>query len=250
MMLRIDVVTIFPEAFPAVLGCSILKRAQAAGAVQVGVHNLRDCTTDKHRTVDDRPYGGGPGMVMKPEPLFQMVEQLEAAQHGAGGSRRSPAHCQVVLLAPTGVRLTQAVAQELATRSHLVLLCGHYEGVDERIRRALVDCEISIGDYVLTGGELPAMVLIDGVVRMIPGVLGHQDATREESFVGGLLEYPQYTRPPSFRGMEVPAVLRGGDHERIAIWRKLQAMARTMQNRPDLIQEHEGKANGYGQPHR
>jgi len=233
--MRIDVVTIFPDVFAPVLQCSILKRAQQAGAVEIRVHNLRDWTTDKRRTVDDRPYGGGPGMVMKPEPIFKAVERIERDCHGA--SRRP--ECQVVLMGPAGVRLDQALANDLSARSHLVIICGHYEGVDERVRRHLIDREISIGDYILSGGELPAMVLIDAVVRLLPGVLGHQDANEEESFVNGLLEYPQYTRPPVFRGMGVPEVLRRGDHEHVSTWRKLQAVARTMTHRPDLRHVHE-----------
>jgi len=232
-MLHVDVLTIFPEMFAPVTGSSILKQAQAKGLVQIDVHNLRDYTHNKRRTVDDRPYGGGPGMVIKPEPIFEAVEAIEATCHSSGKPRSRPG-CQIVLMAPQGQVLTQALAQELSTLSHLVMLCGHYEGVDERIRQALVDREISIGDYVLTGGELPAMVVMDCVVRLIPGVLGHEHATVEESFSAGLLEYPHYTRPPVFRGMAVPEVLRCGNHEQIAIWRKLQALARTLSQRPDL----------------
>lgn len=228
--MRIDIVTIFPDIFPPVLHCSILKRAQAAGAVDIRVHDLRDCTMDKRRTVDDRPYGGGAGMVMKPEPIFETVERIERDCHG--GTRG--AECQIVLMAPTGMKLDQQISKDLSARSHLVIICGHYEGVDERVCQALADREISIGDYVLTGGELPAMVLVDSVVRLIPGVLGHEDAHEEESFVNGLLEYPQYTRPPVFRGMAVPEVLRTGDHQQVSTWRKLQAVARTMTRRPDL----------------
>jgi tRNA (guanine37-N1)-methyltransferase len=232
-MLHVDVLTIFPEMFAPVTGSSILKQAQAKGLVQIDVHNLRDYTHNKRRTVDDRPYGGGPGMVMKPEPIFEAVEAIEATCHSPGKPRSRPG-CQIVLTAPQGQRLTQALAQELSMLSHLVILCGHYEGVDERIRQALVDREISIGDYVLTGGELPAMVVMDCVVRLIPGVLGHEHATIEESFSAGLLEYPHYTRPPVFRGMAVPEVLRCGNHEQIATWRKLHALARTLSQRPDL----------------
>ncbi len=217
------------------LNSSILKRAQTGGMIDAAVHDLRGWTHDTHHSVDDRPYGGGPGMVMRPEPVFEAVEAIEAQRH-APGEPRTRSRCQVVLMAPTGVPLSQAVAKELSAYEHLLTLCGHYEGVDERIRMALVDREISIGDYVLTGGELPAMVLIDAVARLIPGVLGHPDATREESFTNGLLEYPHYTRPPVFRGMEVPVVLRSGDHHQIARWRKLKAVARTLTHRPDLIQ--------------
>lgn len=228
--MQIDIVTIFPDMFPPILQCSILKRAQQAGAVDIRVHDLRGWTADKRRTVDDRPYGGGAGMVMKPEPIFKAVERIERDCHGASRG----ADCQIVLMAPTGVKLGQSLAKDLSGRSHLVIICGHYEGVDERVRQGLADREISIGDYVLTGGELPAMVLVDCVVRLIPGVLGHQDAHEEESFVNGLLEYPQYTRPPVFRGMAVPDVLQTGDHRQVSTWRKLQAVARTMTRRPDL----------------
>lgn len=228
----IDVVTIFPEMFGPVVGSSILKRAQAARHVDIEVHNLRDWTSDKHRTVDDRPYGGGAGMVMKPEPLFKAVEAIETARHAKAVR---PSGCRVVLMAPQGECLSQPLAQELSELEHLVLICGHYEGVDERVREGLVDQEISIGDYVLTGGELPAMTVIDAVVRLIPGVLGHERATEEESFTNGLLEYPQYTRPPVFRGMAVPQALRSGNHAQVAKWRKLHAVARTWSRRPDLI---------------
>ena len=228
--MRIDILTIFPDIFPPILQCSILKRAQAGGAVDIRVHDLRGWTTDKRRTVDDRPYGGGAGMVMKPEPIFKAVERIEQDAHG--GARG--AACQIVLMGPAGAKLDQAAARDLSTQSHLVIICGHYEGVDERVRQRLADRELSIGDYVLTGGELPAMVLVDAVVRLLPGVLGHQDAHEEESFVNGRLEYPHYTRPPVFRGMAVPEVLRAGDHEQVATWRSLQAVARTMARRPDL----------------
>ena len=231
--MHIDVVTIFPEMFGPVVGSSILKRAQEARRVQIGVHDLRDYTSDTHRTVDDRPYGGGAGMVMKPEPLFKAIEAVEAARHDPKGKR--PASCRVVLMTPQGECFSQSMAQELSGLKHLVLICGHYEGVDERVRQALVDQEISIGDYVLTGGELPAMAVIDAVVRLIPGVLGHEDATEEESFVNGLLEYPQYTRPPVFRGMAVPQALQSGHHAQVAKWRKLHAVARTWSRRPDLM---------------
>ena len=230
--LRIDVVTIFPEMFGPVIGSSILKRAQERRKVEIQVHNLRDYTHDKRRTVDDRTYGGGPGMVMRPEPIFEAIEAIEGKRHRARRKR-----CQIALLAAQGQPFSQALAKELSALSHLVLVCGHYEGVDERIRLGLVDREISIGDYVLTGGELPAMVVIDGVVRLLPGVLGHAEATLEESFSEGLLEYPQYTRPVVYRDMEVPDVLRSGDHRRIAKWRKLQSVARTLKHRPDLLSQ-------------
>ena len=227
--MEVDVLTIFPEMFAPVLGVSILKRAQERGALTVRVRDLRDFTRDRHRSVDDRPYGGGPGMVMKPEPIFAAVEELRraCASHQAGG-------CETILLSPRGERLTAASAQALAARRHLILVCGHYEGVDERVRLALVDRELSIGDYVLTGGELPALVVIDCVARFLPDVIGHEDATREESFASGWLEYPQYTRPPAFRGLAVPDVLLSGDHEEVAAWRRLQSVERTLAVRPDL----------------
>ncbi len=231
--MQIDIITIFPEMFPGVLGASILKRAQTSGRLCVRVHDLRDYTHDKHRKVDDRPYGGGPGMVLRPEPI---IEAVEALRRSCRHRRRASANtCQVVLMSPQGTPLSTAAAQELARMSHLILLCGRYEGVDERVKRSVVDREVSIGDYVLTGGELPAMVLIDCVARFVPGVIGHKQATAEESFTNGWLEYPHYTRPLVFRGMWVPEVLRSGDHRRIARWRKLQSVAHTMAVRPDLI---------------
>ena len=223
-------VSLFPRMIGPVLGESILQRAQRQGRLQVDVHDLRRWTHDRRRTVDDRPYGGGPGMVMKPEPLFEAVEALQ---------RRCPARrrgeCEVVLLCPQGERLSTGLAKRLARRRHLVLLCGRYEGVDERVKLALVDRAVSIGDYVLTGGEIPAMVLIDCLARFIPGVIGHAEATREESFVDGLLEYPQYTRPPAFRDLAVPEVLRSGDHAQVARWRRQQALVKTRAARPDLL---------------
>ena len=229
--MRIDVITIFPEMFPGVLGASIVKRAQAAGHLTVAVHDLRDSTHDKRRTVDDRPYGGGPGMLMRVEPIFEAVE---AATRGCP-SHAKQGSCQTILMSPQGEPLNSRVAKALAGFHHLIIICGHYEGVDERVK-ALVDRSLSIGDYVLTGGELPAMVLIDAVARFIPGVIGHARATEEESFVAGWLEYPQYTRPPVFQGMAVPDVLLSGDHGEIAKWRKLQSVARTLTARPDLMQ--------------
>ncbi len=264
--MQIDVITIFPEMFPPVLGASILKRAQARGRLTVRVHDLRDFTHDKRRTVDDRPYGGGPGMVMRVEPLVEAVEALRRGCGHSSGARhlgtrpvsgtslcRSDREepdtgCETILLSPAGERLTTAVAQALAERHHLILICGHYEGVDARVRLAVADRELSIGDYVLTGGELPAMVLVDSLARFLPNVIGHAEATAEESFAEGLLEYPHYTRPPVFRGMAVPDVLLSGDHERIAAWRKLQSVARTFGSRPDLVTKRSGpRAQGPGQ---
>lgn len=236
--MQIDVLTIFPEMFPGVLGVSMLKRAQASGRLRVTVHDLRDYTHDKRRTVDDRPYGGGPGMVMRVEPIFEAVEAIKrgCATHRLGG-------CHTILTSPQGERLTSATAQALAAFEHLILICGHYEGVDERVKLRLVDRSLSIGDYVLTGGELPVMVLVDCVARFIPGVIGHAQATADDSFAGGWLEHPQYTRPPVFREMAVPDVLRSGDHVGISRWRRLQAVARTLASRPDLAgRTHEVEA--------
>jgi tRNA (guanine37-N1)-methyltransferase len=228
--MRIDIVSLFPEMFGGPLGHSIIKRAIDAGYLSVGVTNPRDFAFDKHRIVDDYPFGGGSGMVMKPEPLFLAVESLTANDVG----RR-----RVVLLCPGGSRFDQAKARELAGYGHLVLVCGHYEGVDERVKEHLVDEAISIGDYVLTGGELPAMVITDAVARHIPGVLGASDAAETDSFAGGLLEYPQYTRPREFRGWEVPEILVSGDHAKIARWRRKESLRRTMERRPDLLDELE-----------
>ena len=228
--MRIDVVTIFPNMFRAVLDESIIRRAQQEGVLRITIWDPRAYTDDKRRTVDDRPYGGGPGMVMKPEPL---VEAIEAVRSECGHPVPSPS-CQVILMSPQGERLTNATAQSLALCEHVTMLCGHYEGVDERVKQLVVNRVISIGDYVLTGGELPAMVLIDSLARFIPGVIGHAQATVEESFMDGRLEYPQYTRPPVFRNLSVPKVLLSGDHPRIVRWRKLQSVARTLAARPDL----------------
>ncbi len=221
----IDVVTLFPSMFHGVVGESILRRAQEQGQVRINLVNLRDFSKDKHKKVDAPPYGGGPGMVLMAEPVFEAVEHLR------GNGR---AESQLVLLTPGGVKYGQALARDLSTRSGLVLLCGHYEGFDERVSRGLSPLEVSIGDYVLTGGEIPAMALLDSVVRLVPGVLGSQESLVQESFAAGALEYPQYTRPPEFRGMAVPDVLVSGDHEAIARWRREQAEARTRERRPDL----------------
>lgn len=225
--MRIEVVTIFPEFFSSPLSCSILGRAIEAGRVEVRVHNLRDFTTDKHQVVDDYPYGGGGGMVMKPEPLFAACEALIA----------EPPRARLVLLSPQGRLFSQKVARELATQPRIILLCGHYEGVDERVRQALVDGEISIGDYVLTGGEPAALVIIDAISRLLPGVLGDQEAPERDSFADGLLEHPHYTRPAQFRGLGVPEVLLSGHHEQIRRWRRKQSLHRTRQRRPELIEQ-------------
>ena len=223
--MHIDVVTIFPDAFAGVLGASILGRAIEAGIVDVGLHDLREWTDDKHRSVDDAPYGGGAGMVMRPEPWFRAIEELRAA----------PPAPHVVLCTPQGRAFNQEIANELAQRERLILCAARYEGVDERVREHLVDDEISIGDYVLSGGEIPAMVLIDAVVRLLPGALGSDESTVEESFNDSLLEYPHYTRPAEFRGWQVPAVLLSGNHGEITRWRRGQRIRRTAARRPDLL---------------
>jgi len=220
-MLEIDILTIFPDMLSSVLGESILKRAQAAGLVRISCPNLRDWAEGVHRTTDDRPYGGGPGMVMKPEPVFRAVRAL----------RRE--NTRVVLMSPQGATFTQATAQRLAKEGHLLFVCGHYEGFDERIR-SLADEEISIGDYILTNGVLSAAVVTDAVVRLLPGALGDAESAEDESFSDGGLEYPQWTRPEVFEGMAVPDILLSGDHGAIAAWRKEQARLRTVARRPDL----------------
>lgn len=228
--MRIDVFTLFPGMFIGPLQESILKRAQEMGRLTVAIHNIRDYTTDKHHITDDAPYGGGGGMVMKPEPIFRAVE----AVLGGGGTPGS-APIPIILLSPQGRLFTQAVAQELARHERLALICGHYEGVDERVRIGLATDEISIGDYVLTGGELAAMVIIDAVTRLLPGVLGDPGAATDDSHATGLLEYPHYTRPPVFRGMAAPDVLLSGDHASVDRWRRREALRRTWQRRPDLL---------------
>jgi tRNA (guanine37-N1)-methyltransferase len=223
--MEIDVLTLFPRIFEGPLDESILKRAQNKGLVAVRVHNLRDFTHDKHHVVDDKPYGGGPGMLMKPEPIFEAVEKFRRADS-----------C-VVLMTPQGASLTQERAAKFSQKPHLVIICGHYEGVDERVREALVNEEVSIGDYVLTNGALAAAVFVDAVVRLLPGVLGDDQSADDDSFASGLLEGPQYTRPPEFRGMSVPEILLSGNHKEVARWRKEQAKQRTQQRRPDLLKE-------------
>jgi tRNA (guanine37-N1)-methyltransferase len=221
--MKVDVLTLFPGMFSGPLDESIIKRARETGRLDLRLHYLRDYTHDRHKTVDDRPFGGGPGMLLKPEPIFEAVEAL----------RRE--NTRVILLSPSGRTFSQAIARELATGEHLLLVSGHYEGFDERIRERLADDELSIGDYVLTNGGLPAMVIIDAVTRLLPGVLGDDESTTEESFSQGLLEYPQYTRPAEFRDMKVPDVLLSGNHAEIARWRAEQARLRTGQRRPDLL---------------
>jgi tRNA (guanine37-N1)-methyltransferase len=229
--MKIDVLTLFPGMFSGPLDESIVKRAREAGLLKLGIHNLRDWTHDRHKTVDDRPFGGGPGMLLKPEPIFEAVEQLAAER------------TKVILLCPQGRRFDQAVARELSQQKHLLLVCGSYEGFDERIREALADDELSIGDYVLTNGALPAMVVIDAVTRLLPGVLGDDESSRDESFSQGMLEYPHYTRPAEFRGMRVPDVLLSGNHAEIARWREAQARLRTAARRPDLTEASEETEN-------
>ncbi len=233
--MRIDVLTLFPEMFQVPFGVSIIKRAVDNGLVTIKVHNIRDYTHDKHHTVDDCTYGGGPGMVMKPAPIFEAVEAVRSEISNETEVSRLP----VILLSPQGRLFSQQVAQELSRYSHMVLICGHYEGVDERVHEHLITDEISIGDYVLTGGELPAMVVIDAVLRLVPGVLGSEESPLDDSHASGLLEYPQYTRPPVYRGWAVPEVLLSGDHARIARWRREQVVRRTLERRPDLLEKAE-----------
>jgi tRNA (guanine37-N1)-methyltransferase len=231
--MQFEVFTLFPEVFEPYLNTSILQRARQRGLVEVRLHNIRDWATDRHQVTDDTPYGGGGGMVMKPEPIFAAVESVLGA----------PPACPVILLTPQGRTFTQSLAQELSgmppapgqDRPRLALLCGRYEGVDERVRQQLVSDEISIGDYVLSGGELPALVLIDALTRLVPGALGDPGGAQDDSYASGLLEYPHYTRPPEFRGWRVPDILLSGDHARIEHWRRQQALRLTWQRRPDLL---------------
>jgi tRNA (guanine37-N1)-methyltransferase len=227
--MKIDILTLFPGMFKNILGESMLKIAQDKGLIDINVHNLRDWTSDLHKTADDKPFGGGPGMVMKVEPVRRALEEIEP---GIGTPKQA---ARVILLTPQGKKFDQKAAKRLAKEKQLILICGHYEGVDERIRN-FTDEEISIGDYVLTCGELPALVVIDAVARLIPGVLGHNESTKSESFENGLLEYPQYTRPAEFEGMGVPKILLSGDHKKIETWRKEEAVKRTKRRRPDLLQ--------------
>jgi tRNA (guanine37-N1)-methyltransferase len=220
---RVDIITLFPEICRIPLGESMMGRAQETGALDLHIHNLRDWTTDRHHVVDDSPFGGGQGMVMKPEPIFAAVESL-----------RSEAST-VVLMSPQGQRFAQPQAREFSMKQHLIIICGHYEGVDHRVIEHLIDIEISIGDYVLTNGAIAAVVFVDAVVRLLPGVLGHEQSALDDSFSGGLLEAPHYTRPAEFRGWKVPDTLLSGHHAEIAAWRKREAERRTRQNRPDLL---------------
>lgn len=226
----IQILTLFPEMFAGPFSSSIIKRAQEKGAVFIETVNFRKYATDRHLTVDDTPYGGGPGMVLKPEPIFKAVEDLRAKAEG-----EKP---YIIITTPQGEIFRQKTAVQLSERKHLIIICGHYEGFDERIR-TLADRELSIGDFVLTGGELPAMVIVDAVVRLLPGVLGDPEAAANDSFADGLLDYPQYTKPVNFRGMNVPEILLSGHHARIREWRRKQALLRTAERRPDLLQEAE-----------
>jgi len=227
--MRIDILCLFPEVFISPLNQSIVKRATERGLANIVIHDIRDYTHDKHRTVDDYPYGGGPGMVLKPEPIFEAVEAIE----------QQPGACEVpvILLTPQGRLFSQSVAQELALHPHIMLICGHYEGLDERVCEHLATDEISIGDYVLSGGELAALVAVDAIVRLIPGVLGSEFSANSDSHSNGLLEYPQYTRPQTYRDWSVPSILLSGNHSEIAQWRRRQAILRTAKRRPDLLKK-------------
>ena len=227
--MRFDIITIFPELFTGVLECGIVRRALQSRLLEVRVVNLRDFATDKHRSVDDRPFGGGEGMVLMPGPLFDAVEFCRGPEEEAG--------CEVILLSPQGKLWTQEIAQEFTTISHAILICGRYEGVDQRVVDSLVDRELSIGDFILTGGEIPAMVILDSVVRLLPGALGNKESALNESFCTGLLDFPQYTRPAEFRGMTVPEVLLSGDHARIDRWRKERALEKTRECRPEMVKK-------------
>jgi tRNA (guanine37-N1)-methyltransferase len=227
--MRIDFLTLFPDMFQGVLNESILKKAQEKDAVQFQVINFREYSSNKHSNVDDYPYGGGAGMVLKPQPIFDAVEDIR---------KQTDTKPKVILLCPQGVRFTQDKAEQLATEDHLLFICGHYEGYDERIREHLVTDEISIGDFVLTGGELASMVIADSVVRLLPGVLGNEESPVLDSYSSGLLEHPHYTRPADFRGMMVPEVLLSGNHKRIDEWREQESLRRTFMRRPDLLKSY------------
>ena len=238
--MRIDILTLFPAVCRAPLSESMMKRAQESGALELHIHNLREWTTDKHHVVDDAPFGGGQGMVMKPEPIFKAVEELGGGEGKTpNAERRTPnvelERPKVILMSPTGRRFNQPMAAEFSNEAHLIIICGHYEGIDHRVIEHLVDVEVSIGDYVLTNGAIAAVVFVDEIVRLLPGVLGHEQSAADDSFSGGLLEGPQYTRPAEFRGWKVPDVLLSGNHAAIAAWRKEQALERTRRERPDLL---------------
>ncbi len=229
--MRIDILTLFPEMFQGPFSAGIFHRAVERGLVQVNIHNIRDFTHDKHRVVDDYAYGGGAGMVLKPEPVFEAVESVKASIY----KEAEPAQLPIILLTPQGRPFRQPIAQELSTHSHLILICGRYEGIDERVRQHLATDEISIGDYVLGGGELAAMVVTEAMVRLLPGVLGSEESAQDDSHTTGLLEYPHYTRPSTFRDWSVPDILLSGDHGQIEKWRREQSVRRTLKRRPDLL---------------
>jgi len=229
--LQIHILTLFPQMFPSLLGSGIFKRASDRRLVEINIHNIRDHTHDKHHTVDDYPYGGGAGMVLKPEPIFEAVEAIKTDIAHKQGVNTVP----IILLTPQGRLFSQPMALELSQYSHLILICGHYEGVDERVRKQLVTEEISIGDYVLSGGELAAMVVAEAIARLVPGVLGSEDSAPNDSHATGLLEYPQYTRPPVYRGWAVPEILLSGNHAQVARWQREQAIIRTLERRPELL---------------
>ena len=250
-MLRFEIITIFPEFFRGPFTHGIVQRAQNAGLTQIGIHDLRAFTKDRHKTVDDRPFGGGEGMVLKPEPIFECVESLEVASRNA-----RPKNETVILLSPGGKLFDQTMAAELSRLERIVVICGRYEGVDERVTEHLADREVSVGNFVLSGGELGAAIIVDAVTRLLPGALGNEDSNRQESFTtaegrarqdgetpsstcgsGGLLDYPHYTRPAEFRGMTIPEVLAGGNHDQIRVWRRRKALEKTVRTRPDLIDE-------------
>ena len=228
--MKIDILTLFPEMFDALISHSIMKRAIDKGHAQIHIHDLREYTHDRHRTCDDRPFGGGPGMLMKPEPIFEAVEKIL-------GKQKRGTKTRLVYMTPQGAPWDQAKAKKFASASRLVILCGHYEGVDQRVMDKLFTDEVSIGDYVLTGGELPAMVIVDSVVRLLKGVLGREESKEFESFSQNLLEYPQYTRPAVYKGLKVPPVLLSGNHQAIELWRQKAAYKRTLKSRPDLLKK-------------
>lgn len=234
--MKIDVLTIFPGMFGPILNESIIKRAQEKEIVKISISDLRDFSSDSHNKVDDRPFGGGPGMILKPEPIFRAVEAIlknhcPSSKEKIRNTNKEP---RIILLTPQGKKLDQPLVKKISKIKHLILICGRYEGVDERVRQSLVDLEVSIGDYILTGGELPAMMLIDSVVRLLPGVLGNKESHKQETFSHNLLEYPQYTRPSLYRGMKVPEILLSGNHKQIHLWQEKESIKRTVKLRPDL----------------
>lgn len=250
--MKIDVLTIFPEMFGPVLNESIIKRAQEKEIVKISISDLRDFSSDSHRKVDDRPFGGGPGMILKPEPIFEAVEailkkhrlsskeKIQDTKYKIHDTNKKP---RIILLTPQGKKLDQSLVKKISKIKHLVLICGRYEGVDHRVRQSLVDLEVSVGDYILTGGELPAMILIDSIVRLLPGVLGNQESHKQETFSHNLLEYPQYTRPSLYRGMKVPEILLSGNHKQIHLWQERESIKKTVKLRPDLRKSLHSKSS-------